>query len=51
MSSSNYKAVCQELDALSIAYLTKLNEYSQQWKETGSQFQKVYKRQSTHTHR
>ncbi|OAD05719.1 hypothetical protein MUCCIDRAFT_106275 [Mucor lusitanicus CBS 277.49] len=42
MSSNNYKAICQELDTLSIAYLTKLNEYSQQWKETGGQFQKGF---------
>ncbi|EPB92455.1 hypothetical protein HMPREF1544_00753 [Mucor circinelloides 1006PhL] len=42
MSSNNYKAICQELDNLSISYLTKLNEYSQQWKETGGQFQKGF---------
>lgn len=41
MSSNNYESVCEELDSLSISYLTKLNEYTQQWKETGSQFQKV----------
>ncbi|KAL7311948.1 hypothetical protein PS15m_009655 [Mucor circinelloides] len=42
MSSNNYKAICQELDNLSISYLTKLSEYSQQWKETGGQFQKGF---------
>jgi hypothetical protein len=42
MSSNNYESICEELDSLSISYLTKLNEYTQQWKETGNQFQKVF---------
>ncbi|CEP12734.1 hypothetical protein [Parasitella parasitica] len=42
MSGNNYEAVCEELDSLSISYLTKLNEYTQQWKETSGQFQKGF---------
>ncbi|KAG2211547.1 hypothetical protein INT46_006563 [Mucor plumbeus] len=42
MSSNNYESICEELDSLSISYLTKLNEYTQQWKETGNQFQKGF---------
>lgn len=39
--TSKYKSICEELDVLSISYFTKLNEYTQQWKETGNQFQQV----------
>jgi hypothetical protein len=42
MSSAKYEAICKELDTLSISYLDKLNEYSQQWKDTSNHFQQGF---------
>ncbi|KAI8973012.1 hypothetical protein BDB01DRAFT_729728 [Pilobolus umbonatus] len=39
---SQYEIVCEELDDLTISYLNKLSEYTQQWTETSREFQEGY---------
>lgn len=41
--SRNYKSVCEELDALTVSYLSILEEYREQWKEISSELQEVRK--------
>lgn len=41
MSTLKYEAICNELDTLSIAYLDKISEYHEQWKDTSEHFQQV----------
>jgi hypothetical protein len=41
--SRNYKSVCEELDALTVSYLSILEEYREQWKESSSELQEVRK--------
>ncbi|KAG0766018.1 hypothetical protein G6F57_000687 [Rhizopus arrhizus] len=40
--SRNYKSVCEELDALTVSYLSILEEYREQWKEISSELQEGF---------
>lgn len=40
--STSYESVCEELDSIALTYLTKLNEYTHQWKDTSNEFQQAY---------
>ncbi|KAI8890557.1 hypothetical protein K501DRAFT_168342 [Backusella circina FSU 941] len=37
---ASYESVCEELDALTMSYLTTLSEYKHQWETTGDLLQK-----------
>jgi hypothetical protein len=39
--TSSYESICEELDSLAVLYLTKLNEYSHEWKNTANEIQQV----------
>lgn len=41
-----YESVCEELDSLALSYFNILNEYTHQWKDTGSEFQQVKQEQN-----
>lgn len=39
--NNSYESICQELDSLAVLYLTKLNEYTHEWKYTANDFKQV----------
>lgn len=40
--TDNYKTICDELDALTLTYLSKVSEYIELCKDNSNHFQKVY---------
>lgn len=43
LMSRDYKSVCEELDALTVSYLSILEEYREQWKESSRELEEVRK--------
>ncbi|KAI9271971.1 hypothetical protein BY458DRAFT_509045 [Sporodiniella umbellata] len=40
--SEDYEAICEQLNALTISYLSKMNDYSEHCKESSKCFQKGF---------